>query len=326
MTVRAGLAGLGRWGQVLTNAIKDSDAITFPAACTGRKERAVDFCAEHGIDLRDSLDDLLADPSLDAIVLATPHTQHAEQMLACAKAGKHVFVEKPFTMSVDTAESAAQALADAGLICAPGFNRRFLPSMQRMREIVSSGRIGTPLHVEANISVPAGVRATPGHWRGDPNESPAGSMTALGVHMIDSLISLMGPVTEVRATSERRMLTGDIDDVTFMTLRFADGSTGYMSTLFSTARIWYIRVMGSEGWVSMRGYKKIAVKSLDQGDEEETLETFEKPDIERLELTAFADAVQNGSAYPVPVADAIHGVAVLRGIVESAKSGDAVTL
>ena len=326
MTVRAGLAGLGRWGQVLTNAIKDSDAITFPAACTGRKERAVDFCAEHDIDLRDSLDDLLADPSLDAIVLATPHTQHAEQMLACAKAGKHVFVEKPFAMSVESAETAAAALAEAGLVCAPGFNRRFLPSMMRLREIVTSGKIGTPLHIEANISVPAGVRATPGHWRGNPEESPAGSMTALGVHMVDSLISLMGPITEVRATSERRVLTGDIDDVTFMTLRFADGATGYMSTLFSTARIWYIRVMGSEGWASMRGYKKIAVKSLDQGNEEETLETFEKPDIERLELTAFADAIQNGATYPVPVADAIHGVAVLRAIVESATSGDAVTL
>ena len=326
MTVRAGIAGLGRWGQVLTNAIKDSDAITFPAGCTGRKERAVDFCAANGIDLRDSLDDLLADPSLDAIVLATPHTMHAEQMMACAKAGKHVFIEKPFTLDVESAERAAAALAEAGLVCAPGFNRRFLPSMLRLREIVNSGGIGTPLHVEANISVPAGVRATPGHWRGDPKESPAGSMTALGVHMVDSLISLMGPITEVRATSERRMLTGAIDDVTFMTLRFANGSTGYMSTLFSTARIWYIRAMGSEGWASMRGYKKIAVKKLDQGDKEETLETFEKPDIERLEMIAFAAAVEGKTPYPIPVADAIHGTAVLEAIVESAVRGKTVNL
>lgn len=326
MTVRAGLAGLGRWGRVLTEAIKDSDAITFPVACTGRKERGLDFCAEHGMDLRDSLDDLLADPSLDAIVLATPHSQHAEQMIACARAGKHVFVEKPFTMTTESAERAANALNEAGLVCAPGFNRRFLPAMKRLRELVHSGAIGTPLHVEANISVPAGARMTPGHWRTDPAESPAGGMTALGVHMTDALISLMGPVTEVRATSEKRMLTGDIDDVTFMTLRFADGATGYMSTMFSTARIWYIRVMGSEGWASMRGYKKIAIKGIDQGDEEETLETFEKPDIERLELTAFAAAVAGGSPYPIPVAEAIHGTALLEAIVRSAESKETVTL
>ena len=247
-------------------------------------------------------------------------------MLACARAGKHVFVEKPFTLDVESAERAAAALSVAGLVCAPGFNRRFLPSMLRLREIVSSGRIGTPLHVEANISVPAGVRASPGHWRGDPNESPAGAMTALGVHMVDSLISLMGPVAEVQATSERRMLTGAVDDVTFMTLRFADGSTGYMSTLFSTARIWYIRIMGSEGWASMRGYRKIAIKSLDQGDEEETLETFEKPDIERLEMIAFAAAVEGTTPFPVPVADAIHGTAVLEAIVQSATNKKAVTV
>jgi predicted dehydrogenase len=122
------------------------------------------------------------------------------------------------------------------------------------------------------------------------------------------------------------MLTGAIDDVTFMTLRFANGSTGYMSTLFSTARIWYIRAMGSEGWASMRGYKKIAVKKLDQGDKEETLETFEKPDIERLEMIAFAAAVEGKTPYPIPVADAIHGTAVLEAIVESAVSGKTVNL
>lgn len=326
MTVRAGIAGLGRWGRVLTEAIAPSDAITFPAGCTGRKDRAQDFCTEHGIDLRDSLDDLLADPSLDAIVLATPHTQHADQMIACAKAGKHVFVEKPFTMSAESAESAAAALTEAGLVCALGHNRRFLPAMARLREIVHSGGIGTPLHVEANISVPAGLRMAEGHWRRDPTESPAGGMTALGVHMTDALISLLGPVTEVRATSERRMLTGPIDDVTFMTMRFAGGATGYMSTMFSTARIWYIRVMGSEGWASMRGYRKIAIKSIDQGDEDETLETFDKPDIERLELEAFAEAVSGGAPYPLPVSEAIHGAALLDAIVRSAASHENVSL
>ncbi|MBT6095522.1 MAG: Gfo/Idh/MocA family oxidoreductase [Rhodospirillaceae bacterium] len=324
MTVRAGIAGLGRWGQTLAEAITDSDAITFPAGCTGRKDRARDFCTEHNIELRDSLDDLLTDPDLDAIVLATPHGQHADQMVQCARAGKHVFVEKPFTMSGESAERAAAALIEAGLVCALGHNRRFLPAMKRLREIVANGEIGTPLHVESNISVPTGGRHPAEHWRSDAIESPAGGMTGLGVHMADALISFMGPVTEVRATSERRTLTGNIDDVTFMTMRFASGATGYMSTITVTPAIWFIRVMGDQGWATMRGYEKIAM--LKRDDKKETLETFEPTNTPRAELEAFAEAVTGGAPYLLPVAEAIHGTALLEAIVRSAETNEAVSV
>ena len=89
MSVQAGIAGLGRWGRRLTESIETSSVIQFTAGCTGRRAHAVDYCSEKGIDLRDSLDDLLNDPVIDAIILATPHTQHAEQIIASAKAGKH---------------------------------------------------------------------------------------------------------------------------------------------------------------------------------------------------------------------------------------------
>jgi predicted dehydrogenase len=323
MTVRAGIAGLGKWGQVLVRSISGSDAITVTAGCTGRKERARDFCAEHDIDLRDSLDDLLRDPDLDAIILATPHGQHAEQMIQCARAGKHVFCEKPFTMSGESAERAAAALTEAGLVCALGHNRRFLPAMKRLREIVATGQIGTPLHVEGNISSAGGGGHPDGHWRNDGTESPAGGMTGLGVHMADAMISFMGPVTEVRTTSECRTLSGDIDDVTFVTMRFASGATGYLSTLTVTGRIWWVRVMGDGGWASMRGPNKLAYC---QRGGEEVLETFEATDIERAELEAFAEAVTGGAPYPLPVAEAIHDAALLEAIVGSAETGETVSV
>jgi predicted dehydrogenase len=323
MTVRAGIAGLGKWGQVLVRSIAGSDAISVTAGCTGRKERARDFCAERGIDLRDGLEDLLADPDLDAIILATPHGQHAEQMIQCARAGKHVFCEKPFTMSGESAERAAAALTEAGLVCALGHNRRFLPAMKRLREIVATGMIGTPLHVEGNISSGGGGGHPDGHWRNDGQESPAGGMTGLGVHMADAMISFMGPVTEVRTVSECRTLSGDIDDVTFVTMRFASGATGYLSTLTVTGRIWWVRVMGDGGWASMRGPDKLAYAK--RGGEE-VLETFDPTDIERAELEAFAAAVSGGAPYPLPVAEAIHDAALLEAIVQSAETGETVSV
>ena len=319
MIVRAGIAGIGRWGQVLINSVSNSKAIDFTVGCTGRKALARDYCIKNNIELRGSLEDLLADPAVDAIVLATPHREHADQMLLCAQAGKHVFVEKPFTMSAESAKRAASSLTNAGLVCALGHNRRFLPAMIRLREIISSGAMGQLLHVEANISAPSGGAHPSEHWRNDPTQAPAGGMTALGVHMTDALISLIGPIAEVRTISEQRVLRGSIDDVTYLTMRFSDGTTGYMSTVFITAKIWFIRVIGSKGWACMQGYHNIT--RLQVGDKTETLERFTEVDIERAELEAFAAAVEGKNPYPIPVSEAIHGTAVLEAIISSAKTG-----
>src|SRR3546814_5028740 len=93
----------------------------------------------------------LADPAVAAVVLATPHLQHAEQIAAAAAAGKHVFVEKPFTLSKDSAEHAVRAAEQAGIVLALGHNRRFLPSMAELRRRIASGSLGTILHVETNF-------------------------------------------------------------------------------------------------------------------------------------------------------------------------------
>ncbi|MDD9878069.1 MAG: Gfo/Idh/MocA family oxidoreductase [Magnetovibrio sp.] len=324
MSVRAGIAGLGRWGQVLVNSVRGkSDAITITAGCTGRRARAEAFCNDAGIELRDGLDDLLADPDLDAVILATPHGQHAEQIIQAAAAGKHVFVEKPFTLDKASAEAAAEACEEAGVVCALGHNRRFLPAMARLREIVAGGEIGEVLHLEANISIP-GRAYEDGHWRLDPVENPAGSMTALGVHVTDALISLAGPVREVTSKSSRRTHADVVSDVTSMILEFESGATAGFATLFQTAPIWFIRVIGNAGWATMRGYQRVALRRI--GDDKERLEKFDKPDIERAELEAFADAVTGKAPYPLPVADAIHGTALLEAIARSAEMGETVTL
>jgi len=133
--LRCGVVGLGRWGRVLVDSVQGkSDTVTFTAGVTGRKARAVDYCAEKGIDLRDDFSELLNDPDIDGIVLVTPHTQHVDQIIAAAKAGKPVFAEKPLTLDADDARRAAKAMTDAGLPLCVGFNRRFLPAMIKLRD------------------------------------------------------------------------------------------------------------------------------------------------------------------------------------------------
>lgn len=320
--IRAGIAGLGRWGQTLVNSVQDvSDSIRFTAGCTGRKARAEDFCREKGIDLRDGLDDLLADDEIDAVVLATPHTQHVEQVVAAAAAGKQIFIEKPFTLKRADAERAVKAAEDAGVVLALGHQRRFHPGIVKLREMVEGGEFGTLMHIEGNISSPRGASFNTEHWRSNPDESPAGGLTGLGIHMIDAFISLVGEIREVRAVSHARVITTGIDDTTFATFRFANGMTGYMGTLFSTPMLWHVRVFGSEAWAEMRDYSTVVIRRKGaDSDEVIELPTF---DMERAELEAFAAACAGGPAFPLPTSEAIHGVAVLEAVIETSARGGA---
>src|SRR5262245_56871448 len=108
--IRAAIIGLGRWGRSLVNSVQcKSDAIRFVAAHTRTRASAEDCCRDKGVPLFDNYDKILADPNIDAVVLATPHTQHEQQVLQAAAAGKHIHVEKPITLDRPSADRAVAA-------------------------------------------------------------------------------------------------------------------------------------------------------------------------------------------------------------------------
>ena len=147
--IRAAIVGLGRWGRNLVDAVRHSEAIRFTMAHNRTESIAADFCREHGLRWVDDLDTILRDPAIDAVVFATPHSLHAQQIMRAAAAGKAVFVEKPFTLSVADAKSAIDAAERAGVVLAVGFNRRFHPSMGMLRRAVKEQRLGTIVTISA---------------------------------------------------------------------------------------------------------------------------------------------------------------------------------
>lgn len=322
--INAGIAGLGRWGKRLVGSVQNtSDKIRFVAGCTGHREAAETYCREAGIELYDGFEKLLERPDLDAVVLATPHSLHAGQIKAAARAGKHIFVEKPLALTVEDAERAIGAARQADVVLALGHNRRFLPAMQRMRELAQTGGLGQILHMEGNISAAVGAAYSSEHWRTQSTESPAGGMTGLGIHIIDAMISILGPVKGVIARSFRQTVAVEMDDTTIMLLKFANGATGYLGTLTATPFVWRLQVFGTEGSAEMRGYDRLIVKRVD--GEEEVLD-FAPTDMERAELEAFAEAIMGGGAYPLPLDEARAGVAALEAIVTAARDEVPVTL
>ncbi len=322
--MRLAIVGPGRWGRILVDAVQGmSPTVTFTRAVARSPAKAADWCAAKGISLGDDLSDVLSDPDVDGIVLATPHSQHADQIAAAAQAGKHVFCEKPVTLTRASAEAAMQAVTKAGIVFAAGHNRRFLPAIERMAAMIAAGDLGTILHVEGNMSGHVGARYTADMWRVDPVESPAGGLAGSGIHVIDAMIHLVGKVTAVTAQSDRLVHQIALDDTTNMLLKFESRATGYLTAMTATAPIFRIQVFGDKGWLELRAENDLAWTPVEGVRE---VWTFPAVSTERLQLEAFAEAIRTGTAYPISLDDVINGIAVFEAVSASVASGGPVRL
>lgn len=317
--LNAAIIGMGRWGRVLVDSVqgRNDAGLRFVTGCTGTPEKARDYAAAQGIRLLDGYQAVLADPEVQAVVLATPHGQHAEQVIQAARAGKHVFVEKPFTLTKAEAEAAVAACAQAGRVMALGHNRRFLPAVARMQAMLAEGALGTLLHVEGQFSGPGALGYKPGMWRADRAESPLGGMGGMGIHMVDMIIHLAGRFREVTVRSHARV-SQTIDDTTAMLAMLESGATVGFATLALAPRYWRVGLFGTKGILELQGHERLTYTPIEG---EGWVKEYPKTDIEAAELAAFATAVQGGAPYPLPVAEAIHGVAVFEAMIGAAASG-----
>ncbi len=334
--INAAIVGLGNWGQNLVNSVQGkSDKIRFVAGVLRHPENAREYAERQGLTLHSDYGTVLADPAIDAIVLATPHTVHAAQILAAAKAGKPVFTEKPFTLTSRDAAEAVRAAARNNVTLGVGFNWRFQPALQEIRRMLEDGRLGTLLHIEGNFCGPSVYRFPQAHWRQQRDEGPAGGMTGRGVHVVDAMLYLAGQVEAVQAQSYRIALDYGIDDTTSMLFRFKKGATGYLGTIIATAETWRMQVFGSRGWAEVGDVEHLTTWQMKVCFvEPENLHAHQRPQIitfpdtstERAELENFADAVREGRPLAIAGGDEEHGVAVLEAILESAKSGRTITV
>jgi predicted dehydrogenase len=317
--LKAAIVGLGRWGRVLVDSVQGRPGapIGFVAGCTGTPEKARDYAAAKGIRLHPDYAAVLADPEVEAVVLATPHRQHAEQVIAAARAGKHVFVEKPFCLTKAEAEAAVAACREAGLVMALGHNRRFLPAVAEMKAMLAAGRLGRLLHVEGQFSGPGAAAYRPGMWRADRAESPLGGMGGMGIHMIDMIIHLAGRFRTVSVHSDRLVST-TIDDTTAMLGVLENGATVGFATLSLAPRLWRVALFGSQGMLEMQGHERLSFTPVEG---EGFIRQYDSMDIEHAELAAFAAAARGGPAYPLPAEEAIHGVAVFEAMIGAATAG-----
>ncbi len=315
--IRAASVGLGWWSNELARSVQGRSEIIQVASCYSRSsEKREAFAREFGTGTHASYETLLADETIDAVILTTPHSLHAEHVVTAARAGKHVFVEKPFTLTYDSALEAIQACRDAPVTLAVGHNRRFTASGGRLKKMQEAGDFGTLLHLEANFSAASATSYTSEWWRASRTESPAGGIAGLGIHLIDLMCWIAGPIVAVTAQAKRRVLAVDVDDTTSVLFEFESGVTGYLGCMFAAPYTSLLNVYGTR----MNAFagidsESVVVKTID--GQSSTME-MDRVDTLKTELEEFALSCLGHKMFRVSPAQAASNVAVMEAIAQSA--------
>jgi predicted dehydrogenase len=206
--------------------------------------------------------------------------------------------------------------------------------MTALRQRIDSGDLGTVLHIEATMTFPNARFLKADAGRADRDETPCGGLTPMGVHAIDGMIDLSGPIDSVFCQSFRRVVAVDSDDTTSMLFSMKDGSSGYLGTMTETGPGFSFQVFGSKGWLRMEGMTHVAGASSEErrtrlfstckfqpAKGEAQVWEAARHDVTRACIEAFATAASGGAPFLIPVEEMVHGASVTEAVVRSAGSG-----
>ena len=321
--IHAAIVGLGRWGQTLVASVQEkSERLRFTHAVSRDPVRVAEFAAAHQLEILGGLGAALADPGIDAIVLATPHSLHADQIVASAAARKAVFCEKPLTLTRAEALRATAACEAAGIVLGVGTDKRYFPAMQELARIVAGGELGRILHIEGNFSNEVSA-ALFSPWRDSPDESPAGGMTGTGIHVLDTMIRMAGPVRRVQAQLLAHRPAPDPLDTISVLLEFRSGISGMLAAVRCTPSFSRVHVFGRDGSAEALDRTELVLRRSGSAPQRLNLPPV---DSVRANLEAFADAVAGIAPYPIPPSEMVDVVAAFEAIAKAAASGRAQEL
>lgn len=321
--IDAAIVGLGRWGKGHVQSIQGKSArVRFTRGVDTAPDGLREFAALHAFELCSDLAQALADPAVQAVVLVTPHSLHREQVIASARAGKHVFCEKPLALNKADALSMIEACRSAGVVLGLGHNRRLWPSMQELKRVIASGTLGEILHIEGHFSNEHSNNAG-GTWRDSPAESPGGGMTGAGLHILDAFMNLIGPVWRVRGQLLVRKPPPAPVDTAAVIVEFVNGVSGIIATVRATPAYWRVHVFGSRGSVEAIGEHEVVLRMSGAQPERRVLQPV---DTLLLEMEAFADAIDGRVPFPIPASQMLDTVVAFEAIINALESGDTVTV
>ena len=327
--LRVAVIGYGWWGKTIVATLQSSDFIKVEMVIEQEasvRESAKALGDKSGFTVSSSYEDAVSNPNVDAVILCTPHKLHSAQIAAAAKAGKHVFCEKPLCLTLDDALAAVAACKAAGVVLGIGHERRFEPAIMDLRKRIANGELGTILQIEGNFSQDKFFALPPDNWRLSKELAPCGPLSATGIHLVDLAIAILGPAESVLSRLNTLASNFANGDSLAIMLGFKGGPTALISAILATPFDGRFTVYGSKGWIEIRdrthqenptGWDISMVFS----GKEKAISFNEPHPTVRANLEAFAKGVLGISPYPVSTDEMLANVSALESIMKSAETG-----
>jgi UDP-N-acetyl-2-amino-2-deoxyglucuronate dehydrogenase len=223
--IQVGIIGAGNISETHARACREIQGVEIAAIQGANLSRARTLANSYGGVVYDAVEALLQHRPLDAVIIGSPSGTHAEQGIAAARAGLHVLVEKPIDVTVSAADRLIAAARDNGVRLGVLFQDRTQPSFVRLRELLASGALGVPLLASARVKWYRPPEYYSGsRWRGTRALDGGGALINQGIHTIDLLIWLLGPVRRVLADSATLLHRIEVEDTTLAVLEFESGA------------------------------------------------------------------------------------------------------
>ena len=246
--VKLGIIGLGRWAKVLTRAAQKSDVLEIVAGYSRSAEKRDAFQRDFGITSAPNIEQLLSDPEIKGVILTVPNEQHLPVAEQVARAGKHVYTEKPIANTLESGLEIEALQSRYGIHVMVGHSARLLKGTRRIKEAMDSGELGRVVFIETNFSNERALEITPDTWRWYRDKAPGGPLSQLAIHQFDTIHYLGGDIEAVSSVASKLSPVGaEVDDQSMTTLKFADGKLGYVGSSWTSPGIYSVRVFGQKG-------------------------------------------------------------------------------
>src|SRR4051794_2382801 len=328
---KVGIVGLGRWAKVLTRAASKSKTLRIVSAYSRSQEKRDAFANEFGVTAAPDLAAMLNDPAIEGVILTVPNEQHLPLALEVAKAGKHVYTEKPIASTLEEGLAIADLEARYGVTVTVGHSARLMAGIRQIRAAIDSGELGRVAFMEANFSNERALELTPQTWRWYKHRAPGGPLSQLAIHQFDVLHYLGGEIVEASSIASKLSPVGaEVDDQSMTLLKFADGKIGYVGSSWTSPGIFAVRVFGSKGlmhyemdfgtWDTPSELHRHSTLYIQRGKngyaKREELQVPQS-DMFRAELEMFAESCRTGKPNELTAQNACTAVAIVDAALRS---------
>lgn len=323
--VRLGLVGLG-WGERVAAAMERLREVELTVCHARTAAMREDFALRYGCRVAATWPELLADPTLDGVILMTPNSTHGALAIEAMRAGKHVLVTKPMATTLADAAAMVRVASETGRVLCVGHQSRRHPAQRALHRLVASGALGVPQRIEGNTSSPTGLAREDGAWRDQAAECPGGPLMQLGIHYIDNFQHLLGSITTVTGRmTPARNVNGGVE-ATATLFRFDSDVTGYLGSSYVAPKTRWTVVTGDEARAVADTDGSLRIQRIDGGDMREIMPAVVDPkavlaDMLAAEVEEFGACIRAGAYPEVSPSRAARNLAVVLATIEADRDG-----